>query len=199
MPVAGTSSCAIIAPPESSALTRITISIPPKTSRSSRTLRTLVCIGAGAAMNFKTAIRIERPIEEVFDYVSDPVNFPHWNSAVQSVRGTSPGEAAGATYLMERDLPGGKAENELAIVVWNRPAEFTIRTTSGPTPFTYQYRFADEGGATLVELKAEVELAGIAGALGPLASPAVKRGVDANFAELKRILEGGPNDLSARS
>ena len=150
-------------------------------------------------MNFKTAIRIERPIEEVFDYVSDPVNFPHWNSAVQSVRATSPGEAAGATYLMERDLPGGKAENELAIVVWNRPAEFTIRTTSGPTPFTYQYRFADEGGATLVELKAEVELAGIAGALGPMASPAVKRGVDANFAELKRILEGGPNDMRARS
>ena len=47
----------------------------------------------------------------------------------------------------------------------------------------------EEGGATQLELTAEVELSGIAGALGPLASRAVKRGVDSNFADLKRILE----------
>jgi uncharacterized protein YndB with AHSA1/START domain len=32
-----------------------------------------------------THVRIERPIEDVFDYVSDPRNFPRWNSAVRSV------------------------------------------------------------------------------------------------------------------
>jgi hypothetical protein len=32
-------------------------------------------------------------------------------------------------------------------------------------------------------------VSGIAGALGPLASRVVKRGVDANFATLKQILE----------
>lgn len=142
-------------------------------------------------MNFKTAVRIERPVEQVFDYVSDPENFPRWNSAVQSVRGTAPGkEPVGATYLMERELPEGRAENELAILDWNRPREFTIRTTSGPTPFTYTYRFSEEDVGTLIELSAEVELSGIPGALGPLAVPAVKRGVNSNFADLKRILEG---------
>jgi hypothetical protein len=40
-----------------------------------------------------------------------------------------------------------------------------------------------------VELSAEVELSGIAGALGPLGARVVKRGVDSNFADLKRILE----------
>jgi carbon monoxide dehydrogenase subunit G len=141
-------------------------------------------------MRFQTAVRIERPIEEVFDYVSDPVNFPRWNSAVQSVRATAPGkEGVGATYLMERELPGGRAENELSIVDLNRPTEFAIRTTSGPTPFTYDYRFSEERGGTLVDLSAEVELSGIAGALGPLGARVVKRGVDSNFADLKRILE----------
>ena len=43
-----------------------------------------------------------------------------------------------------------------------------------------RYRFTDEGSTTLVELTAEVELGGLAGALGPLASRAVKRGVDSN-------------------
>jgi uncharacterized protein YndB with AHSA1/START domain len=141
-------------------------------------------------MKFETSARIERPVEEVFDYVSDPKTFPRWNSAVQQVRETSAGDdGLGGTYLMERDLPGGTVENELEVVERKRPAEFTIRTTSGPTPFLYRYRFTDEGDATLIELAAEVELGGVAGALGPLASRAVKRGVDSNFGDLKRILE----------
>ena len=141
-------------------------------------------------MNFGTSVRIERPVAEVYDYVSDPRTFPRWNSAVQSVEQTSPGaDGVGATYSMLRELPGGPAENDLEVLALERPTEFDIRTTSGPTPFTYRYRFTEDGEATVVELDAEVELGGVAGALGPIASRAVKRGVDSNFADLKRILE----------
>ena len=141
-------------------------------------------------MEFETSVRIERPIEAVFDYVSEPVNFPRWNSAVQSVQETSAGaDGVGATYRMERELPDGRAENDLEVVEVNRPSLFVIRTTSGPTPFQYRYVLADEEGGTLLQLAAEVELGGLAGALGPLASRVVKRGVDSNFADLKRILE----------
>jgi uncharacterized protein YndB with AHSA1/START domain len=140
-------------------------------------------------MNFKTAVRIDRPVEEVFDYVSNPGNFPRWNSAVQAVSATSGQGEPGSTYLMERDLPGGRAENELEVVEREQPTTFTIRTTSGPTPFVYRYRFDSEDGATRMELAADVELSGIAGALGPLGARVVKRGVDANFASLKQILE----------
>jgi uncharacterized protein YndB with AHSA1/START domain len=141
-------------------------------------------------MKFETSVQIERPAEEVFDYVSEPESFPQWNSAVQAVRRTSGDGDVGSTYLMERDLPGGRAENELEILTRSRPTEFDMRTTSGPTPFTYLYRFVSEDGGTEVQLAAEVELSGVAGALGPLATRAVKRGVDANFATLKGILEG---------
>jgi uncharacterized protein YndB with AHSA1/START domain len=41
---------------------------------------------------FETSTRIERAIEEVFAYVSEPRNFRRWNSAVQSVRQTSAGK-----------------------------------------------------------------------------------------------------------
>jgi carbon monoxide dehydrogenase subunit G len=141
-------------------------------------------------VNLETSVRIGRPLQEVFDYVSDPGNFPTWNSAVQSVAETSPGEAGvGATYVMHRQLPDGPAESGLEVVERKPHTEFTIRTTSGPTPFTYRYRFSDDDGATVVDLAAEVELGGLASALGPLASRAVKRGVDSNFADLKRILE----------
>jgi uncharacterized protein YndB with AHSA1/START domain len=146
----------------------------------------------GSDVNFETSVRIERPVDEVFDYVSDPRNFPAWNSAVQTVRETTPGsDGVGATYSMVRELPSGRAENDLEVLALRRPTEFDIRTISGPTPFTYRYRFSGEGAATVLELNAEVELSGIAGALGPLASRGVKRGVDSNFADLKRTLEAG--------
>lgn len=148
-------------------------------------------------ISFETCIRIARPIEQVFAFVSDPIQFPQWNSAVQAVRHTSAVRGSfggtgepGSTYSMERELPSGRVENGLEVVVREQPTEFGIRTTSGPTPFVYDYRFVSDGKDTIVYLDASVELAGVAGVLGPLAAPAVRRGVDANFTALKRTLEG---------
>jgi carbon monoxide dehydrogenase subunit G len=128
-------------------------------------------------INLKTSVRIARPIDEVFAYVSDPTRFPVWNSAVRSVRKT------GSTYVMERDLPTGRVRNELAIVTLDPPAEFAIRTTSGPTPFLYRYRFSEDGAGTLLAFEAEIQLPRIAG-------PAIRRGIEANLATLVRELRG---------
>jgi uncharacterized protein YndB with AHSA1/START domain len=98
-------------------------------------------------ITFETDVHIERPIEEVFAYVSNPVNFPRGNSAVKAVRKTSAGEnGVASTYRMERELPTGCAVNELEVVACERPREFAIRTTAGPTPFLYRYRFSAEKG-----------------------------------------------------
>jgi uncharacterized protein YndB with AHSA1/START domain len=141
-------------------------------------------------IEFETSVSVERPIEEVFAFVSNPLLFPRWNSAVQAVHCTAgePGEP-GSTYSMERDLPQGRVENDLEILDRKQPSEFAIRTTSGPTPFLYRYRFKANAGSTTIALSAEVELAGFAHLVGPLATRAVKRGVDANFSTLKAILE----------
>jgi ligand-binding SRPBCC domain-containing protein len=146
-------------------------------------------------ITFETSVRVERPIEDVFDFVSDPTRFPIWNSAVHAVHRTS-GEAGrlGSTYSMERDLPIGQVENGLEVFAREHPSVFGIRTTSGPTPFVYRYRFACDGADTVVHLDASVELPGAAAVLGRLAARAVRRGVDANFAALKRTLEARARD-----
>jgi uncharacterized protein YndB with AHSA1/START domain len=112
---------------------------------------------------FEADVRIDRRIEDVFAYVSDPLNFPRWNSAVEAVRKTSAGQnGVASTYSMERELPSGRAVNELEVVASERPREFAIRTTAGPTPFLYRYRFSAEDGDTVMRLEAEVELPGAA-------------------------------------
>jgi uncharacterized protein YndB with AHSA1/START domain len=140
--------------------------------------------------SFHTSVRVARPIEEVFAFVSDPRFFPEWNSAVEAVQHIF-GEPSqlGSTYAMRRQLPTGPVDNQLEIVGREHPTEFRVRTTSGPTPFTYSYRFDSDGVDTVVYLEATVELQGVAPMAKPLAARAVRRGVDANFAALKRTLE----------
>jgi ligand-binding SRPBCC domain-containing protein len=139
---------------------------------------------------FETSIAIDCPIEQVFAYVSEPVNFPSWNSAVQVVRPTAAGAGeVGSTYSMERQLPTGPAINTLETVAREHPYEVAIRTIEGPTPFLYRYRFLAEGDRTVLQLDAQVELPSLARLMPQLAGRAVKHGVDDNLTTLKLILE----------
>ncbi len=82
-------------------------------------------------ISFETSVRIERPIAEVFAFVSDPTQFPLWNSAVQAVRRTS-GETGepGSIHSMERELRLAATERPR---VFGRkpPSEFDIQLDSG--------------------------------------------------------------------
>jgi uncharacterized protein YndB with AHSA1/START domain len=141
-------------------------------------------------ITFETDVQIARPLEEVFAYVSEPLNFPRWNSAVEVVRETSArGGGVGSTYVMERELRSGRAVNRVDVVASEAPHEFEIRASAGPTAFLYRYRFASENGGAIVKLDAEVELPGAASFIPQLARRAMKCGVDDNLATLKRILE----------
>jgi uncharacterized protein YndB with AHSA1/START domain len=139
---------------------------------------------------FETEVGIDRPVEEVFAYISEPLNLPRWNSAVQTVRKSSAGDNGRAsTYVMERELPTGRAVNELEVVASEPPGTFAIRSTVGPTPFLYRYQLSAENRETVMKLEAEVELPGAAASLPQLARRLVKKGVDDNLATLKQILE----------
>jgi hypothetical protein len=127
---------------------------------------------------FETQVQIDRSIEEVFAYVSDPLNFPHWNSAVEAVGKTPAGDnGVSSTYVMARELPTGRAVNELEIVANKPPSELVIRAVAGPTPFLYRYRFAAANDVTVMQLNAEVELPGAAAFLPQLARRLIKKGV----------------------
>lgn len=127
----------------------------------------------------ETSVRIDRPPEAVFALLSDPLRLPLWNSAVESVRPAGPG------YALRRRLPGGRADNDLEVTASEAPALFAMRTTSGPTPFSYRYRLVPDGEATVVEFDGTVELGGPQALL----RRAIRRGIDANLATLRNALE----------
>jgi carbon monoxide dehydrogenase subunit G len=125
-------------------------------------------------ITFETTIRVERPIEEVFAFVSDPTQSRYGIRRCKRCSVSLERRAPGSTYSMERELPTGQVENGLEVFAREHPTEFGIRTTSGPTPFSYRYRFASDDPDTVVRLDASVELSGVAGVLGPIAARAVR-------------------------
>jgi uncharacterized protein YndB with AHSA1/START domain len=133
-------------------------------------------------------IRIQRGIDDVFAYVAAPEHFPAWNSAVTDVQ---PLSAAGdhAAFVMIRQLPTGVATNELRVVAVEPPRRFVLETTSGPTPFHYEYRFSEDDHATTIELDAQADLGTLATLLGPLARHGLEHGIRANLETLKGLLE----------
>jgi uncharacterized protein YndB with AHSA1/START domain len=148
-------------------------------------------------MRFDTSVQIERPPNEVYDVVADPETYPRWNSAVRAVHAV-PGTDGEDQYVIERDLPSGRARNLLEVIEATRPEEVVIRASHGPTPFTYQFRLEAAGeGATTLSLRAEVELPPVSRLFPPVAGTAVKRGVEANFGVLKSLLEAPFDDGSA--
>jgi uncharacterized protein YndB with AHSA1/START domain len=149
-------------------------------------------------MKFTTSIEIARPVEEVFEYVSDATNGSAWDSAVMKVTKLSEGsERKGSTYRMVRKLPGGEAENVLEVVEFVPNHEFTIKTISGPTPLQYRYLFDTTTDGTRVTQECQSLSDHLGRDVGGLASilpdsilePFVRRGVQANLETLKGILE----------
>ena len=143
-------------------------------------------------VRFTVEVVIARPVEAVFSFVVRAENGSMWNSAVREVRKTSEGPVGvGTEYSMSRHLPQGRVENTLQVVEYEPNERYAIRVTSGPTPFFYRYTFEPLGDRTRMSLSAEGALGGAADLLSPIASIAVKRGVQANFRTLKTLLESG--------
>jgi uncharacterized protein YndB with AHSA1/START domain len=144
---------------------------------------------------FSIDIDIARAPADVFAYLADVASTPDWYSAVQRVEkvgGASHGR--GGRYRFWRQLPGGPADNEVEITEFEPDKVFTLRSVSGPTPFTYRYLLSPAAGGTRLRLEGEITGEGLGGPLAlfaPFASRLFERGMRTNLGTLKRLLERG--------
>ncbi|MFW9850975.1 MAG: SRPBCC family protein [Candidatus Thorarchaeota archaeon] len=142
-------------------------------------------------IKFEINVLIDRPITDVFDYVSNTENEPHWNSEVVDVEriGTCEDEL-NCKYKMKRVIGKKRVENIYRVTEYKENKLLTIKTLTGPTPFTYRYSFEPIGRSTRISLKGKVKDEGLPfEARTFLASHMIKLGVTNNFHTLKSILE----------
>ncbi len=89
-------------------------------------------------MYVEESVVINQPVEKVFDYVSNPVNFPEWAGPVVEVRGlqqTAPGELReGDKYTLVSKFLGRQFESPSEVTAYEPNRRFSSRVTGGPIP-----------------------------------------------------------------
>ena len=136
------------------------------------------------------SIEINRPLEEVFAFVSNPENMPRWSSTGSEVTITSAGPiGVGTTYRSVVTFLGRRVEGEVEFTEYEPNRSYAQKTTSGPIPVESRVTFERVDGGTQVINHQVAEPGGLFKLAEPVLVRMIKRQFEADFANLKDLME----------
>src|SRR5215218_916146 len=139
-------------------------------------------------LEFENTIYIDRPVDEVFAFLSDFENIPKWNYYVLEVRQLSESPiGVGTTYHQVRKTD----EQDFRIIEFEPDHMVAVKTLPQSSPsFERRFTLYEEGNTT--RLRDEWKLdTGRPAILERLARGRVKSAVAENLTKLKELLEEG--------
>lgn len=138
----------------------------------------------------RSSVVIDRPIEEVFRYVSDFENDTAWYQGVlESKRISETKEGAGARYWQRSRLLGRQYETEFEVTEYDPPKHLRMRSSRGAVPFVATYILEPVAGGTRFTMDAGVEATGLYRLIQPLFVLVLRRQTGAFFEKLRRLME----------
>ena len=142
-------------------------------------------------MRYETSIVINRPIEEVWDFASNPFNMPQWNITRLRILQTSPGPIGlGATFEGRLVLLGVALRRSAAITEWHPPHAYAISGSGAGFRDSFRATFERTAEGTKVVRVNDLEPGTILKLLWPIVGAYFRRLYDAAPQKLKRLLEG---------
>jgi len=141
---------------------------------------------------FERSIFINRPVQEVFDFVTNPANNTKWQSGIESAEWTSDGpRGVGSIVKVVAKLLGRKIEVVVEITAWDPPNLWGTKSVGGPIPFEATIKFEAQGGGTLVTETSQAEIGGFFKLAERLVGKQLEKQFEAESAALKLLLESG--------
>lgn len=139
-------------------------------------------------IEFENRVEIDRPVEEVFDFVANFENVPRWNYYVQRVTKTSAGPVGiDSTFHQVRKTD----QQDFRVVDYEPGEHVTVQTLPRSRPqFEMRFRFERAGQGTRVIDTWKLDT-GRPAILERLAAGRVKAAVKENLMKLKELLETG--------
>jgi carbon monoxide dehydrogenase subunit G len=139
-------------------------------------------------IEFTNQILIKRPIDQVFNFVSNLQNVPKWNYYVLEVSKTSDGPlGVGTTYHQVRKTD----EQDIRISAYQPNRQVAIETIPPSTPeFEMHFTFESEGEGTRVTDAWKLDT-GRNPLIERLGVGRIKSAVLDNLGKLKELLEAG--------
>jgi uncharacterized membrane protein len=146
--------------------------------------------GGKKMLNINYSIVIERPLEEVFAYVTDIENMPVWSSEVEKARKTSEGPMGiGTTFSSTAKILGRQIENTIEVTEYEPNSKWSLKPTSGPVSGEIEYHFEPVNGDTKFSVSLDADSGGLFKLGEPIVNRMLQRQYETNGATLKDLLE----------
>jgi len=141
-------------------------------------------------INFELSTLVDRPIEEIFTFISNPLNTPKWQAMIASIEQVTPGPiGVGTQYNVHASLMGRAIDGLLEITSYEPPTKFGFTNKAGPMQVAVTITLKPVGTGAKITLNAEGNPGGLFKlAEGPLTHQ-IKSQMEANLEKLKSVLE----------
>ena len=146
------------------------------------------------------SVVIDRPIQEVFDFVHEPTNDPLWQTTVlESKKLTDEPLRAGSLVQEVRRFLGIRVESTFELIEYEPPTRSAVKLISGPVPFSGSYVLEALDGSTRFTVHGDIEGHGFFKLAEPVFARMAGRELEASLGHLKDLLEAGapPSNVTA--
>jgi uncharacterized membrane protein len=137
------------------------------------------------SMHFDFEVTIERPLAEVFAYLTDVQNVPQWQESAVSAEWIDDGRR----FREKRHFMGRTAELELEVTALEPERRFDVRAVKAPVKFEIRHSLEGLDGGTLVSVHGEAKLSGALRFAAGMAKKQAEGQFRRDFERMKAILE----------
>ncbi len=136
---------------------------------------------------------INRPQQEVFDFLSNPANTAQWSSTTKAAEWTSGGPVGvGSTWRQIDRFLGRRLDSTIEITIWNPPNQFGYKVVSGPAKGNERtLTLEPQENGTRLTSTFQGEIGGIFKIAKGLVRKQAEKQSDAEHDALKLLLEAG--------
>ncbi len=136
------------------------------------------------------SVYINRPHQQVFDFVSNPANDPQWVGPVESAKLVSEGPVGvGSILSSEAKFMGRNLESTSEYTVWDPPNQFALKSVGGPISYEQTVTFNAKDTGTQLNLSIQADVGGFFKLAEGLVGKQLNKQVETDFITLKSLLE----------
>jgi carbon monoxide dehydrogenase subunit G len=136
------------------------------------------------------SVTVDRPVQEVWDFISNFENTTRWSRGVLEARQTSDGPLGiGSTLQTVVKAFGRRRTADYLVTEYEPNHAFAFKVTSGPMTSRARYLVEPAGAGTRLTASGEAEARGLYKLLAPMLVRTLKRHSQDDLANVKHILE----------
>ncbi len=141
--------------------------------------------------SFEVSTFINRPPQQVFDFMTDPVNTARWQNGIQSAKWVSDGPVGvGSVFHVVSQMMGRKVDMDIEVSQWNPPSLWGLKANNGPLKFENTNKFEPKDGGTQLVQDFVGEVGGFFKLAEGMAIKQMQKQVETDAQSLKKVLEG---------